>query len=115
MGAAQPSPAPLQLENLTPAQLLERYCEPHEELYVVALWQRFADLQQRRGEIYNALRWTSRRYCPTGYNPEWDALRQSYESVSPLCSTHRSIYRSARYPAVQTLQAAPRREFRHYC
>ena len=71
MGAAQPSPAPLQLENLTPAQLLERYCETREELYVVALWQRFADLQQRRGEIYNALRWTSRRYCPPGYNPEW--------------------------------------------
>jgi hypothetical protein len=76
MGAAQPSPAPLQIENLTPAQLLERYCETREELYVVALWQRFADLQQRRGEIYNALRWTSRRYCPPGYNPEsvWRCL-----------------------------------------
>ena len=71
MGTAQPRPAPLQLESLAPAELLERYCETHAELYVLALWERYCDLKARRGEIYQDLRRKSYRYCPPGYNPDW--------------------------------------------
>ncbi len=71
MGTAQPRPAPLQLESLAPAELLERYCETHSELYVLALWERYCDLKARRGEIYQDLRRKSHRYCPPGYNPDW--------------------------------------------
>jgi len=71
MSVPQPSPAPLQLESLAPAELLEKYCEAHEELCVLALWEHYCDLKRRQGEIYRDLRRESRRYCLPGYNPDW--------------------------------------------
>lgn len=71
MGPPQPIRAPLQLEKLTPEELLQHYCETPEEMYVLALWERFMDRKNRKG-LYWDLRWKARASsCPRGYDPEW--------------------------------------------
>ncbi len=63
--------APLQLEKLSSEELLQHYCETPEEIYILALWERFMDRKNRKG-LYWGLRWKARASsCPRGCNPEW--------------------------------------------
>jgi hypothetical protein len=63
--------APLQLEKLSAEELLQHYCETPEEIYILALWERFMDRKNRKG-LYWALRWKVRASgCPRGCNPDW--------------------------------------------
>ncbi len=63
--------APLQLEKLSAEELLQHYCETPEEIYILALWERFMDCKNRKG-LYWDLRWKGRASsCPRGCNPEW--------------------------------------------
>jgi hypothetical protein len=71
MGIPQPTRAPLQLEKLSSEELLQHYCETPEEIYILALWERFMDRKNRKG-LYWDLRWKARASrCPRGCNPEW--------------------------------------------
>ncbi len=63
--------APLQLEKLSAEELLQHYCATPEEIYILALWERFMDRKNRKG-LYWDLRWKARASsCPRGCNPEW--------------------------------------------
>jgi hypothetical protein len=63
--------APLQLEKLSSEELLRHFCETPEEMYILALWERFMDRKNRKG-LYWDLRWKARgSSCPRGCNPEW--------------------------------------------
>ena len=63
--------APLQLEKFSSEELLRHYCETPEEMYILALWERFMDRKDRKG-LYWDLRWKARgSSCPRGCNPEW--------------------------------------------
>ncbi len=63
--------APLQLEKLSAEEVLQHYCERPEEIYILALWERFMDRKNRRG-LYWDLRWKARASsCPRGCNPDW--------------------------------------------
>ena len=71
MGTFQPTRAPLQLEKLENEELLQHYCETLEEMYVLALWERFMDRKNRKG-LYWDLKWKTRASgCPRGCNPQW--------------------------------------------
>jgi hypothetical protein len=62
---------PLDLEKLSAEELLQHYCERPEEIYVLALWERFMDRKNRKGLYWN-LRWKARASsCPRGCNPDW--------------------------------------------
>jgi hypothetical protein len=63
--------APLQLEKLTAEELLQHYCEAPEEIYILALWERFMDRKNRKS-LYWDLKWKTRTSsCPRGCNPDW--------------------------------------------
>jgi hypothetical protein len=63
--------APLQLEKLSVEELLQHFCETPEEMYILALWERFMDRKNRKG-LYWDLRWKARGgSCPRGCDPEW--------------------------------------------
>ena len=63
--------APLQLEKLSSEELLRHFCVTLEEMYILALWERFMDRKNRKG-LYWDLRWKARASgCPRGCNPEW--------------------------------------------
>jgi hypothetical protein len=71
MSTTQPTRAPLQLEKLSSEELLQHYCETPEEMYILALWERFMDRKNRKG-LYWDLRWKARASsCPRGCNPDW--------------------------------------------
>ena len=71
MGTSQPTRAPLQLEKLSSEELLQHYYETLEEMYVLALWERFMDRKNRKG-LYWDLKWNTRASgCPRGCNPQW--------------------------------------------
>ena len=63
--------APLQLEKLSSEEVLQHYCQTLEEIYILALWERFMDRKNRKG-LYWDLRWKARASsCPRGCNPDW--------------------------------------------
>jgi hypothetical protein len=63
--------APLQLEKLSAEELLQHFCDTPEEMYILALWERFMDRKNRKS-LYWDLRWKARASsCPRGCNPEW--------------------------------------------
>jgi hypothetical protein len=63
--------APLQLEKLSAEELLQHFCDTPEEMYILALWERFMDRKNRKS-LYWDLRWKVRASsCPRGCNPEW--------------------------------------------
>src|SRR5713101_2228981 len=63
--------APLQIEKLSSEELLQHYCATPEEIYILALWERYMDRKNRKG-LYWALRWKVRASgCPRGCNPDW--------------------------------------------
>jgi hypothetical protein len=63
--------APLQLEKLSAEELLQHYCATPEEIYILALWERFMDRKNRKS-LYWDLRWKARASsCPRGCNSEW--------------------------------------------
>ena len=63
--------APLQLETLSSEEVLQHYCQTLEEIYILALWERFMDRKNRKG-LYWDLRWKARASsCPRGCNSEW--------------------------------------------
>src|SRR2546425_10801938 len=68
MSTSQPTRAPLQLEKLENEELLQHYCKTLEEMYVLALWERFMDRKNRKG-LYWGLRGKARASgCPRGCN-----------------------------------------------
>ena len=88
MGIPQPTRAPLQLEKLSYEELLQHYCATPEEIYILALWERFMDRKNRKG-LYWDLRWKARASsCPRGCNPEWLFLGSQTRAFFPVHKKH---------------------------
>ena len=112
MGTFQPTRAPLQLEKLENEELLQHYCETLEEMYVLALWERFMDRKNRKGLLGSQVENPSQRLSP-GLQPSVVVLGKSDAGLLPVQEKYCEVCRTARYAKLYGLQKAAGEGFDH--